>query len=102
MAGVVAHVVAGTVTFQVSDEVAPGFVDRIDHAFALAASALTSTMVVDLTEVTFLSLEGAAELVTLARHCAEIRRDLRVIPSLSVRRKLTLSGLDTHIPLADA
>lgn len=99
--GVVAHVVAGAVTFQVSDEVPPGFVDRIDETLAQTASASISTMVVDLSEVTFLSLEGAAELVTLARRCADRGRDLCVKPSASVRRKLALSGLDTLIPLVE-
>ncbi|MGW5051465.1 STAS domain-containing protein [Actinokineospora sp. NPDC004072] len=103
-AGVVAHVVAGAVTFPVSGEIPPGFMNTIDEAFTQAASAQTAptpAMVVDLTEVTFLSLEGAAELVMLARRCIDQGRDLRVKPSPSVRRKLALAGLDTLIPLVE-
>lgn len=59
------------------------------------------TIVVDMTEVTYCSLEGAAMLATLTRRCDNDGRILRIQPSPVVRHKLALSGLDAFIPLTN-
>jgi anti-anti-sigma regulatory factor len=60
-----------------------------------AASPPGTAVVVDLSAVTYLTTEAVVPLVTLARHCLDDGRDLRVVASASARRKLTLLGLHT-------
>ncbi|MGW3960158.1 STAS domain-containing protein [Amycolatopsis sp. NPDC005003] len=65
----------------------------------VAAAPPEAAVVVDLTAVTELSLEAAAELMTLTHRCQHERRTLQVIASTAARRKLALLGLDTLLPL---
>ncbi|MFF1607627.1 STAS domain-containing protein [Amycolatopsis sp. NPDC058278] len=70
--------------------------DIADRVRGTPAAAIT----VDLSAVTYLSMEAAARLVVLARLCAEEGRSLRVVPSGQARRKLVTMGLDAALPLA--
>ncbi len=57
---------------------------------------------VDLSAVTHLSMEAVVPLLALVGRCAAKQRLLLVIVSGPVRRKLTLLGLGTTVPLEPA
>ncbi|WP_410665318.1 STAS domain-containing protein [Amycolatopsis sp. lyj-84] len=57
---------------------------------------------VDLSKVTYLSMEAVVPLLALAGRCAAEHRPLRVLGSDPVRRKLTLLGLAAVVPLDPA
>jgi hypothetical protein len=55
--------------------------------------ALPPTIVAEMTEVSFLSLEVVAALLTLTRRCGDDGQDLRIEPSSAVRRKMAFDEL---------
>ncbi len=60
------------------------------------------SVTVDLSKVTYLSMEAVVPLLAVAGRCAAEHRPLRVLVSDPVRRKLTLLGLAAVIPLDPA
>ncbi len=58
-----------------------------------------TAITVDLTAVTYLSMEAVAPLVSLACQGASEGRAVSILGSVTVRRKLTTLGLDTLLPL---
>ncbi|MFC9249987.1 hypothetical protein [Amycolatopsis thailandensis] len=54
---------------------------------------------VDLSAVTYLSMEAVAPLLAITSRCAAENQPLRVIPSHAVRPKLITLGLGTGVPL---
>ncbi|SEF37159.1 anti-anti-sigma factor [Amycolatopsis pretoriensis] len=65
---------------------------------AYAADPATA-LVLDLTTVTYLTMEAVIPFVTLARRCAARGTSLRVLASEPVRRKLTSLGLHSAFAL---
>lgn len=74
-----------------------GSTDRLDTS--LVTGPPRTPVVIDLTAVAELSLEGAAALVALVRHCRSEGRPLRVVASAPAHRKLALLGLDAVLRL---
>ncbi|MGW4525038.1 STAS domain-containing protein [Amycolatopsis sp. NPDC004378] len=89
----------GPVTLSAAGEIAdPSAIEDIAiHMFALPPAV---PVVVDLSAVTYLSMEAIAPLVLLARHCVAEGRRLRIESSEPAHRKLVTMGLDRVIPLA--
>ncbi|MFB9691044.1 STAS domain-containing protein [Amycolatopsis plumensis] len=65
---------------------------------AYAAEPAT-TLVLDLTAVTYLTIEAVIPFVTLAHRCAAGGTSLRVVVSEPARRKLTSLGLESTFAL---
>ncbi|MEV6620989.1 STAS domain-containing protein [Amycolatopsis sp. NPDC051106] len=92
----------GPVTLSARGELGEDVTDR----FAAAARATTdlartaTEVIIDLTAVTYLSLESLTALVKLARGCAVAGVPLRMHPSPIARSKIRQTGLDTLFPLS--
>ncbi len=61
------------------------------------ATATATALVLDLTTVTYLTMEAVIPFVTLAHRCAARGTSLRVVASEPVRRKLTSLGLHSTL-----
>ncbi|MDT7800956.1 MAG: hypothetical protein QOI78_4389 [Actinomycetota bacterium] len=71
-----------------------------ERAFAPAlATAPGTAVVLDLSAVTFLTMEAVVPLLALVERCAAEGRALLILASAYVRRKLLLLGLDKVVPL---
>ncbi|HEX6344564.1 hypothetical protein [Umezawaea sp.] len=68
-------------------------------ALARATAVRADTVVLDARAVGLCTLEGAHALLLLAQHCRDLGRDLRVLPSTAVRRKVDALGVGVLIPL---
>ncbi|MGW5051548.1 STAS domain-containing protein [Actinokineospora sp. NPDC004072] len=56
-------------------------------------------VVVDLSAVTYLTMEAVVPLAKLARRCAAEGQVLRIVASPAVRRKVETMGMSTIIPM---
>ncbi|MFG1644123.1 STAS domain-containing protein [Amycolatopsis sp. NPDC049252] len=71
-----------------------------EQAFAPASVAPPGAAVLlDLSAVTYLTLEAVVPLLDLVERCAADGRALQVVASPHVRQKLLVLGLDTVVPL---
>ena len=94
--------VGGPVTLSARGELGADVTDRFAAvAHATIDRARTATeVIIDLTAVTYLSLESLTALVKLARGCDVAGVPLRMHPSLIARSKIRQTGLDTLFALS--
>ncbi|WP_328454187.1 MULTISPECIES: STAS domain-containing protein [unclassified Amycolatopsis] len=73
--------------------------ETAERTFAPALTVPPGTAVVlDLSAVTFLTVEAVVPLLELVERCAADGRVLRIVASPTVRRKLLFLGLDAVVP----
>ncbi|WP_086821065.1 STAS domain-containing protein [Allokutzneria sp. NRRL B-24872] len=89
------------VTVDVRGEITSETAGDLARALEAAAVRPARTIELDLTEVSHLSLEGAALLAEFAQRCRAEARNLRVHGSPVVRHKLGLTGLSGLVPTSD-
>ncbi|GAA3989997.1 hypothetical protein GCM10022247_05770 [Allokutzneria multivorans] len=85
---------ADVVTVDVRGEVTTETASELARAFEAAVARPARTLRLDMSEVSHLSLEGAALLAEFAQRCQAEDRTLRVHGSAVVRHKLGVTGLD--------
>jgi anti-sigma B factor antagonist len=74
-----------------------------EQTISAATAARTTSITIDLTEVTFFGATGAALLVAAARgHCQTLGIAVRLVPSEAVLSALRLRGLDRAFDITDA
>ena len=89
---------AEVLTVQAPAELADA--ETAEQVFAPALAGPPDTAVVlDLSAVTFLTLEAVVPLLALVERCAADGRTLRIVASSTVQRKLLALGLDTVVPV---
>ncbi|UOZ02670.1 STAS domain-containing protein [Amycolatopsis sp. WQ 127309] len=92
---------AAVLTLRVAPELAG--TEEVEQAFAPALAVPPGTpVVVDLSAVTFLTLEAVVPLLAFVERCAAEGKALLIVASAYVRRKWALLGLDPVIPLQPA
>jgi anti-anti-sigma factor len=94
--------VEATVTVRLDGDLDRNAITAMRAEFDRAVSPSTTAIVVDLTGVRFLSLEAAGMLLQVARQCRDLQLQLRVVPSPTVTRTLTMLGLHGIIPTSSA
>jgi anti-anti-sigma factor len=74
-----------------------------EQTIAAATAARTTSITIDLTEVTFFGATGAALLEAAARgHCRTLEIAVRLVSSEAVRNELRSCGLDRAFDITDS
>lgn len=89
----------GVITVRMTGDLDPAVAAQLRTVFEQVTCMVAPMILVDLAEVSFLALEGVEPLLALTSRCVQDHRELRIVSSPAVRRKLTLLGLDTIIPI---